>query len=96
MKKAFMCSLCRDGLLGGGLYIDNLAITYKTQKLTVSEKYRNLKLPLSEIEKIYWKWAVFPVAVFYMKNGESYKFIIFNKKGFDSRFKQCGENILKS
>ena len=43
MKKSFMCSLiCHNGIVGGGLYIENNAITYKTNKLTVDKKYKNL------------------------------------------------------
>lgn len=85
MKKSFMCSLCHNGILGGGLYLDERSITYKTQKLTVDEKYRNLVLPLREIEALSWKWVLFPVATFYMKSGEKYTFIIFNK----ARFCKC-------
>lgn len=85
MRKSFICSLCHNGILGGGLYLDRHAVTYKTQKLTVNEKYRNLVLPLHEIEEITWKWMPFPMAVFSMKNGEEYKIIIFNKW----RFARC-------
>lgn len=92
MRKVFMCSLCHNGILGGGLYLDNQAVTYRTQKLTVSEKYKNLILPLSEIKGISWKWIVFPVATFYMKNGECYKFIIFNKWRFHKCFREYSEN----
>ena len=43
MKKSFMCSLiCHNGIVGGGLYIENNAITYKTNKLTVDRKYIHL------------------------------------------------------
>ena len=52
MRKVFMCSLCHKGIVGGGLYLDNQAVTYRTQKLTVSEKYKNLILPLKEIKGI--------------------------------------------
>lgn len=88
MRKAFMCSLCKDGILGGGLYLDDQSIIYRTQKLTVNEKYRNLVLPLDEIRKIEWKWTVFPVAAFHIKNGEKYKIIIFNKWRFDKCFRK--------
>ena len=30
MRKVFMCSLCHNGILGGGLYLDNQAVTYRT------------------------------------------------------------------
>ena len=91
MKKVFMCSLCRNGILGGELYLDYQSITYRTQKLTVDKKYRNLVLPLSEIEEITWKWIVFPVATFYLKSGEKFSFIIFNKTRFNKYYHEyCG------
>ena len=77
--ESFVSSLCHNGILGGGLYLDNKSLTFKTQKLTVNEKYRNLILPLNEINQISWKWIVFPIATIQMKNSENYKFIIFNK-----------------
>jgi len=92
MRKAFMCSLCHNGILGGGLYLDTQSVTYRTQKLTVNEKYRNLVLPLNEIKEITWKWIVFPVATFHMKNGEEYKMIIFNKARFNKWYREYNGN----
>ena len=81
--KSFVYSLCKGGILGGGLYLDSTSLTYRTNKLTVDKKYRNLVLPMNEIKEITWKWIVFPVATVFMKNGEAYKFIIFNKRRFE-------------
>ena len=53
--KSFVCSLCYNGILGGGLYLDSQSLTYKTNKLTVDKKYRNLVLPMQEIKEIAWK-----------------------------------------
>ena len=92
MRKAFMCSLCHNGILGGGLYLDTQSVTYRTQKLTVNEKYRNLVLPLNEIKEVTWKCVVFPVATFHMKNGEEYKMIIFNKARFNKWYQEYSEN----
>ena len=92
MKKSFICSLCRNGILGGALYLDKTSVTYKTNKLTVNKAYKNLVLPYEEIEELTWKWVVFPVAAFNMKNGEKYKFIIFNKPRFEKWFKRF-ENL---
>ena len=86
--KSFVCSLCRNGIIGGALYLDNSSLTYKTNKLTIDKKYRNLVLPMSDIKEITWKWIVFPVATVFMKNGEEYKFIIFNKPRFVKRFQE--------
>ena len=82
MNKVFLCSLCHNGILGGALYLDESSLTYKTNKLTVDKTYRNLVLPLNEIAELRWKWVVFPIATFHMKNGKKYKFIIFNKRRF--------------
>ena len=82
MRKAFVCSLCHRGILGGGLYLDRESLIYRTNKLTVDRKFRNLILPLSEIQSITWKWILFPVATFRMNSGDVYKFLIFNKSRF--------------
>ena len=69
MGKTFVCSLCRNGIIGGGLYIDEQSITYSTQKLTVSPLYRSLVLPMKEIKEISWSQMVVPVAAISMKDG---------------------------
>lgn len=84
--KAFACSLCHNGILGGGLYLDSQALTYRTNKLTVDDKYRKLVLPMKEIQEISWKWIIFPVATVHMQNGELYQFIIFHKSRFSKWF----------
>lgn len=87
MKKSFMGSLiCPGGILGGGIYIDDTSITYKTNKLTVDKKYKNLVLPLAQIVDLSWKWIVFPIATIKLASGEEYKFIIFNKSRFVKHF----------
>ena len=88
-----MCSLCRGGILGGALYLDERSVTYKTNKLTVDKAYRNLVLTLDEIENLTWKWIVFPVATFRMKSGIEYKFIIFNKRRFNKYYTQVKNGI---
>ncbi|MBO5127797.1 MAG: hypothetical protein J6D10_09530 [Clostridia bacterium] len=86
MPKVFVCSLCHGGILGGGLYLTPESLTYRTQKLTVDAKYRNLKLPLNEIQDLTWKWILFPTATFRMNNGEEYRMIIFNKPRFNKYY----------
>lgn len=86
MKKSFMCSLCHNGILGGTLYLDEISVTYRTNKLTVDKAYRNLVLPLDQISELTWKWIVFPIATMRMTSGEKYKFIIFNKGRFNKYY----------
>ena len=88
MRKIFMCSLCHKGVLGGALYLENDSLTYRTNKLTVDKKYKNLVMPLYEIEDVHWKWFLFPIAVFNMKNGEKYKIMIYNKSKFVRNFEE--------
>ena len=83
MKNTFICSLCHNGLSGGGLYLDSKTITYKTNKLTVDKKYRNLVLPLSEIKEVTWKGII---ATIQMNNNEEYKIMIFNKNRFINEY----------
>ncbi len=87
MKKSFMCSLiCRNGIVGGGIYIEDTSITYKTNKLTVDKKYKTLVLPLNEIYELKWKWIIFPIATFRLISGAQYEFIIFNQRRFNKYY----------
>ena len=88
MKSYFVCSLCHNGLLGGGLIVDENTITYKTGKITADKKYRNLELCRSNIRDLSWKSIVFPIATFEMKDGEKYSFMIFNKSRFMKVYNQ--------
>ena len=83
MRKKFICSLCHNGILGGALYLDEASVTYKTNKLTVDKAYRNLVLPSDEIAELTWRWIVFPIAIFRMKNGTERKFIILGGSSYD-------------
>ena len=84
MIKSFICSIiCPSGIIGGGLYISDTEIVYKTNKLTVDRKYKNLVIYKNQICEISWKWIIFPIATIRSINGEKYSFIIFNKKGFE-------------
>ncbi len=93
MNRAFMCSLCHNGILGGALYLNENTVTYRTNKLTVEKEYRNLVLSLDEIENLTWKWIVFPVATFRMKSGAEHKFIIFSKRRFNKYYTQVKNSI---
>ena len=82
VEHCFLCSLCHDGILGGVLIVDERTINYKTGKVTVEKKYRDLVLNRDDIRSVSWKWVLFPRAAFEMKNGEKYSFLIFNKWRF--------------
>ena len=88
-----MCSLiCRNGIVGGALYLDENSLTYQTNKLTVDRAYRNLVLPLNQIAELTWKWIVFPVATFHMTSGEKYQVMIFNKRRFQKYYAEVRQD----
>ena len=85
MKQYYVASLCREGILGGGIIADEDGITYKTGKVTVSSKLRNLEMKFRDIQDYSQKWVLcFPVFTISMNNGENYKFIIFSPKRFNA------------
>ncbi|MBQ9119198.1 MAG: hypothetical protein IJY09_03955 [Lachnospiraceae bacterium] len=78
MKKYFIVSLCKEGVLGGGMLLDSEKATYKTGKVTVSEKYRNLEMRYEEMAEMVPGHTLFwPTVTIKMKNSEEYKFIVF-------------------
>ena len=85
MKQYFIASICRDGILGGGIVADDQAITFKTGKVTVSPELKNLEMKYRDIRGFTKKWVLcFPVFSIIMNDGGVYKFIIFNPKRFSS------------
>ena len=85
MKQYFIASICREGVLGGGIVADNEAITYKTGKVTVSPKLKNFEMKDRDIQGFTKKWVFcFPVFSIIMNDGENYKFIVFSSKRFSS------------
>ncbi len=84
MKQAFRASLCHIGAHGGGLYLDEKAVTFKCQKLTIEDKFRMLEIPYDSISEIIKcrSLLLFPAVIIRLKNGEQHKFIVFSRKKF--------------
>lgn len=81
--KYFIVSLCKNGILGGGIVADSEKITYKTGKVTVPQKYRNLEMNYKDIVSIKKGWLfIFPTVTLKMNDSEEYKFIVFSRKRF--------------
>ena len=49
MKKYFVVSLVKNGLIGGGISADSEAITYHTGKVTIPQEYRHLVMKYEDI-----------------------------------------------
>ena len=78
MKKYFVVSLVKNGILGGGIVADSEAITYKTGKVTVPREYRNLVMKYEDICQVTKGWMfVLPTVTVRLRNGAEYKFAVF-------------------
>ncbi|MDO4192701.1 MAG: hypothetical protein Q4D24_05315 [Erysipelotrichaceae bacterium] len=89
MKQYYVASLCHEGVLGGGIVADDDGITYKTGKVTVASKLKNLEMKYRNIQDFSQKWVFcFPVFTISMNDGENYKFIIFSPKRFNALLKE--------
>ena len=85
MKQYYIASICREGILGGGIVADDEALTFRTGKATVSPRLKNLEIKYRDIQSFTKKRVFcFPVFSITMNDGEVYKFIIFNPKRFNS------------
>ncbi len=49
MNKYFIVSLCRNRILGDGMFVDLEKVTYKTRKVTVPEKLKSLEMRYEDI-----------------------------------------------
>ncbi len=89
MKQYYVASLCRGGVIGGGIVADDDGITYKTGKVTVSHRFRNLEMKYRDIQGFSKKWVLcFPVFSVSMNDGETYKFLIFCPKRFHALLRE--------
>lgn len=95
MKKYFVVSLIKNGILGGGIVADSEAVTYHTGKLTIPEKYRHLVMKYKDIAEVTIGWLfILPTVSIKMQDGEEYKFaIFFSRKRLVNTLKEMGVNI---
>ena len=71
MKKYFVVSLVKNGLIGGGISADSEAITYRTGKVTIPQEYRHLVMKYEDICEVSSEWLfVLPTVTVKMRNGK--------------------------
>lgn len=91
MQPYFLASLCKNGILGGGITVEQDSFTYHTGKVTVPSKYRNLRIPFRSILSLsIGNTLLFPWVSVSLSDGEAYKFIIFGRKRFLSLLRAGG------
>ena len=95
MKKYFVVSLVKNGILGGGIVADSEAIIYHTGKLTVPQEYRHLVMKYEDICEITTGWLfILPTVLVKMRNGEEYKFaVFFRRERFVNMLKDMGAAV---
>ncbi len=83
MKEIFTVSLCRGGLLGGGIIAEDESMAFRTGKLTVSPSLRNIEMRYRDIQEVSeGSFMLLPSVRISMKDGESYEFVVFSKVRF--------------
>lgn len=83
MKKYYLVSLCKNGILGGYIIADEEAITYKTGKITIPREYKNLKMRYKDIASMTMGKLLFlPTVSLKINHGKEYKFVVFARKHF--------------
>lgn len=91
MKKVFAVSLCREGILGGGIYADSGKLTYRTGKITVSPRLRNLEMPIEDIVSVTeGRLLCLPTITLKMKNDEEFRFIVYSRNQFLKTLREMG------
>ena len=94
MKKYFIVSLVKNGILGGGIVADSEAITYHTGKVTIPHEYRHLVMKYEDICEVTKGWLlILPTVMVKMRNGQEYKFaVFFSRKRFINTLRDMGVN----
>lgn len=83
MQRYFITSLVYNGLIGGGITVNEEGVTYHTGKLTVEPRLRHLTLDFKGMERWESGWLLFlPTVTVTMKSGEAYRFFLLSPKRF--------------
>ena len=95
MKKYFVVSLIKNGILGGGIVADEKAVTYYTGKLTVPDACRHLVLPYADISRVSTERVLLlPTVSLCMRGGEEYRFaVFFGRKRFLHLLGEMGVDV---
>ena len=94
MKRYFIVSLIKNGILGGYIAADTKAITYHTGKTTVPKEYRHLEMKYKDIYGVTADWLfILPTVSIKMQNGEEFKFaVFFGRKRLVEMLEEMGVN----
>lgn len=94
MKNYFLVSLCKNGILGGGIVVGSNEMTYHTGKVTVPKEIKKIEMKYQDICDVRVGWLfIFPTILIKLRNEKEYKFIVFSKKRFLGMLREKGVEI---
>ena len=95
MKKYFVVSLVKNGILGGGIVADSEAITYHTGKVTIPQEYRHLVMRYEDICEVTKGWLfILPTVTVKMRNKKEYTFaVFFSRERFVNTLRGMGVGV---
>lgn len=79
MKKVYWASLCYEGAHGGGLYLLQDRLIFKTNKVQLPDSVKNINIPYSQIHHVskVRVLLLFPAIEIVLQSHIKYKFIVF-------------------
>lgn len=80
MRKVYAASIVWKGILGGGIIVEDDKMTYRTGKLFIPERIKNLEMKFCEIQMIRCGWLLCFPSIEVILPAESYRFILFNRR----------------
>ncbi|MDE6710428.1 MAG: hypothetical protein K2J76_08050 [Oscillospiraceae bacterium] len=92
MKKIFAVShVCRNGIIGGFMYVTPERLIYQNGKVSIPKELRNIEMPTSEISAAeQGKFLFLPTVTFKMRDGGEFKYIIYSCKKFFNTLNELG------
>jgi len=88
MRDLSAAGLCGQGILDGAVCLKEDKMIHKTNKESAAPKYRKVKIKDSGIDRADSGKGFFPTVTVSKKNGNAYRFIVFNRKKFLNRYKE--------
>lgn len=86
--------MCRNGIIGGFIYVTPERLIYQTGKISISKALQNIEMPFSDvISTERGKFLFLPTVSFKMKDGGEFKYIIYSVKRFFGTMKELGCDI---
>lgn len=83
MKNVYWASLCYEGAHGGGLYLMDDHLLFRTNKLQLPDNMKTIRVPFADMSQIGKGRTlyIFPAIFITLRSGARLKFIVFKRTG---------------